>query len=286
MTQATTFVTRSVVSTDGIALVYRTCGDAAARPLVMIHGWIQSSAAWGDELLGELGRSFRVIAVDLRGHGHSDKATSGYDSSAQWADDISAVLDDAGVADGAGAILLGWSYGGIVCGDYLVHKGLGRVGGLVMVCATSSISRAPGGRVGEAMLAAAKGAVDDNPKRAIAALASFGGDMFATPAPAAQQRLFGLSLATPPHVRAAMLNRRVNNDKALAALDVPALVIHGDSDGVVLPTAGEANAATLKTTVTWYEGVAHAPFAEAPERFIADLERFAAALEARGGTGL
>lgn len=278
MTQATSFATRSVVSTDGTNIAYRTGGNDSGRPLVLIHGWIQSSASWGDDLLAKLGQTFRIIAVDLRGHGHSDKATSGYDSSQQWAEDIEAVLDDAGVNDGDGAILLGWSYGGIVCGDYVVQKGLGRVGGLILVGATTSISRNPGGRVGKAMMSAAQGAMDEDPRRAISALASFGGDMIAKPAPAAQQRLFGLSLATPPHVRGAMLNRRVDNDEALSQLDIPALVIHGDKDGVVLPEAGEANAAMFKTAVTVYEGVAHAPFAEDPERFVADLGKFEASL--------
>lgn len=279
MTQTTSFVTTSVESTDGTRIAYRTGGNPDGRPLVLVHGWCQSSLAWGADVLAALGETFRIIAVDLRGHGHSDQATSGYDDSEQWAADIEAVLDDARVADGAGAILLGWSYGGIVCSDYLCLKGTSRAAGLVLVGATTSVSRAAGGRVGEAMMKAAKGAMDEDPKRAIAALASFGNDMFAAPAGAAQQRLFGLSLTTAPHVRGAMLNRRVNHDDKLAELDIPALVIHGDVDGVVLPEAGQANAETIpNATLKMYEGVAHAPFAEAPDRFVADLVEFGGSL--------
>lgn len=279
MTQTASFVTTSVESTDGTRIAYRTGGNPDGRPLVLIHGWCQSSMSWGEDVLAALGETFRIIAVDLRGHGHSDQAISGYDSSEQWADDIEAVLDDVQVADGAGAILLGWSYGGIVCSDYLCLKGTARAGGLVLVGATTSVSRAAGGRVGEAMLKAAQFATDEDPKRAISALASFGDDMFAAPAGAAQQRLFGTSLATAPFVRGAMLNRRVNHDEELAKLDIPALVIHGDKDGVVLPEAGQANAETIpNSTLKLYEGVAHAPFAEARDRFIADIVEFGASL--------
>lgn len=268
----------SATSTDGTRIAYRTGGDPEGRPLVLVHGWAQSSLAWGPELLADLGRSFRLVAMDLRGHGASDVAAGGYDSSRQWCDDVLAVLDAAGVVAGSGAVVLGWSYGGIVLGDFLALEGTERLAGVVLCGAATSISRAPGGAVGEAMLRASAGAADPNPKRAIAALGSFGEAMFAQKVGDAQQRMFGLSLATPPYVRAAMFARRVNNDAALAALDIPALVVHGAEDGVVLPSAGAANAETLGADLLLYENVAHAPFAEARERFVADLEGFAARL--------
>ena len=268
----------SVASSDGTPIAFQTCGDPAARPLLLLHGWAQSSRAWGDELLGRLAETFRVIAMDLRGHGNSGAPAGGYDDSRQWADDVAAVLDAEGVGDGDGAIVLGWSYGGIVVGDLVAAEGTARIGGIVLCGATTSISRAPGGAVGDAMLAAGKGAMDPNPKRAIAALGSFGADMFAQQVGEGQQRLFGLSLATAPHVRGALLTRRVNNDEALAAAGVPALVVHGERDGIVLPSAGEANAETLGTECRFYPDVAHAPFLEAPDRFVKDLEGFARGL--------
>ncbi|WP_333618731.1 alpha/beta fold hydrolase [Dietzia sp.] len=268
----------TALSTDGARIAYRTGGNPEGRPLVLVHGWAQSSLAWGPELLAALAPTFRIVAMDLRGHGASDVAASGYDSSQQWSDDVGAVLDGAGIGAGSGAIILGWSYGGIVVGDHLTHAGTERFGGVVLCGAVTSISRAPGGAVGEAMMRAGAGAADPNPKRAIAALGSFGADMFAQSAGEAQQRIFGISLSTSPYVRAAMFARRVNNDEALARLGLPALVIHGAADGIVLPSAAEANAETLGARLEFYPEVAHAPFAEAPERFLADLEGFASGL--------
>lgn len=267
----------SVVAPDGTTLAYRTTGDPSARALVLVHGWAQSSRAWGEELLAELARDFHVVAVDLRGHGLSSVAEDGYDDPARWADDVQSVLDAAGVTEGA--ILLGWSYGGIVLCDYLAAKGESAVAGVVLVGATTSISRSRGGRVGEAMMAVGKGGFSDDPKTAIAALGSFGQAMFAAPAGAAQQRMFGLSLATPPEVRQKMLTRRVDNDATLEGLGVPLLAIHGAADGVVLPEAGQANA-EMAPQGRYLEipDCAHAPFAERPEEFLRAVREFAAQL--------
>ena len=73
----------SAVSSDGAAIAYRTLGDPAARPLLLVHGWAQSSACWGPDLLAELATRFRVVAMDLRGHGHSTVAAEGFITSVQ-----------------------------------------------------------------------------------------------------------------------------------------------------------------------------------------------------------
>ncbi|WP_230555181.1 alpha/beta fold hydrolase [Rhodococcus sp. I2R] len=114
---------RQAQGIDGANVVYRVSGDPSHRPLVLVHGWAQSSACWGDGLLAELATRFRVIAVDLRGHGYSDAPESGYADSAIWAGDVHAVLTAEDIT--ADAVLLGWSYGGLV------------------ICATTSPSTEP-----------------------------------------------------------------------------------------------------------------------------------------------
>lgn len=280
MTSPATYALASAVSSDGTTIAYRVLGDPAARPLVLIHGWAQSSACWGPGLLGDLATRFRVVALDLRGHGHSDVADAGYDSAAQWADDVEAVLDAAGVGDGAGAILLGWSYGGIVVSDYLAARGEGRVAGVVLCGAVTSVSRSAGGAIGPAMVeVTSNGAFDENPGRAVAALASFGSAMMRSGDGTSGQRIFGLSLATPPAVRQKLLTRRVDNDETLRGLSIPALVIHGEHDGVVLPSAGQANAEMIPGgRYVGFTESAHAPFIEETPKFLAELDAFAAEL--------
>ena len=279
----------SAVSSDGTVIAYRVLGDPAARPLVLVHGWAQSSACWGLELLEALAARFRVVAVDLRGHGHSGVAEAGYDSSEQWADDLEAVLDAAGIdaagideagvggeGTSAGAILLGWSYGGIVVSDYLASRGEGRVAGLVLCGAVTAVSRSAGGAVGPAMMAVADGGFEEDPGTAIATLAGFGSAMMRSGDGVSRQRIFGLSLATPPAVRQKLLTRRVDHDDTLRGLTVPALVIHGEHDGVVLPSAGRANAEMIPgARYVGFAESAHAPFLEEMPRFLSELDAFA-----------
>lgn len=280
---------RETVSADGTTLVYRTFGEARARPLVLIHGWAQSSRCWGDDVLAALAERYRVIAVDLRGHGYSDVPAAGYDDPANWAADVDAVLTAEAVT--AGAVLLGWSYGGLVICDYLAAHGTAAVDGVVFVGAITSIGRGEaGGRVGSAMKAAIPAAMAEDPAVAVRALETFGtaltGPSGGTPGRGARsQALLGAGLSTPPRVRAALFARATSHDDLLRALDVPALVLHGTADTVVDVSAGEHAAALIpEARASYWDGGGHGPFVEDPERFVTEVRAFVATV-ADGDTG-
>ena len=55
------------------------------RPLLLIHGWPQTWYAWR-MLMPALARDFRVVAVDQRGIGLSDKPAAGYDTGTEATD--------------------------------------------------------------------------------------------------------------------------------------------------------------------------------------------------------
>ena len=60
---------------DGVKLHYLEAGSG--KPLVMIPGWSQSAVQFKHQLSG-LSDKYRVIALDMRGHGDSDKPNHGY----------------------------------------------------------------------------------------------------------------------------------------------------------------------------------------------------------------
>ncbi|MFC7449348.1 alpha/beta fold hydrolase [Rhodococcus daqingensis] len=267
---------RETVSVDGTSIVYRVEGDAAARPLVLLHGWAQSLRCWGDGVLEALSAKYRVIAVDLRGHGYSGAPAAGYDDPKVWASDVEAVLAAERIE--SGAVLLGWSYGGLVICDYLAELGEAAVDAIVLVGAITSIGPGQkGGRVGSAMRAAIPGAMSEDPRESIRALGSFGPALTGPPEGkgVASQALFGASLSTPPRVRAALFNRAVGHDDLLAGLTVPALILHGTADSVV-DVAAARHAAELIPTVStsYWEGCDHGPFVEDPQRFVAEVSEF------------
>ncbi|PBC48940.1 alpha/beta hydrolase [Rhodococcus sp. ACS1] len=267
---------REAVGVDGTPLVYSVTGDPDARALVLLHGWAQSSKCWGAGVLDELADRYRVIAVDLRGHGYSGAPAAGYDDSAIWAGDVDAVLTAEGVT--SGAVLLGWSYGGLVICDYLASQGTSAVDGVVLVGAITSIGRGEaGGKVGAAMRAAIPGAMSEEPREAIRALGAFGTALTGPPEGkgAQSQALFGAGLATPPHVRAALFNRSASHDDLLRSLDVPVLVLHGTEDSVVDVSAGRHAADLIpQARASFWEGCDHGPFVEDPGRFVKEVGAF------------
>ena len=60
---------------DGATLFVRRAGPEGAPPLVLLHGYPQTSAMW-HEVAPILARSYQVICPDLRGYGRSDKPQS------------------------------------------------------------------------------------------------------------------------------------------------------------------------------------------------------------------
>jgi len=100
------------VESDGVTIRYATSGSG--RPLVLLHGFTDSSESWAElgyvEPLAAAGQ--RLILIDQRGHGASDGPHE-IDASAADARvrDVAAVLDELGVERAA---ILGYSMGGWV----------------------------------------------------------------------------------------------------------------------------------------------------------------------------
>ncbi|HEX5404103.1 MAG TPA: alpha/beta hydrolase [Pseudonocardiaceae bacterium] len=256
----------AVTGDTGVRLAVRTAGPADAPPVVLLHGWAQSSRVWTHQLTGPLARSYRLIAADLRGHGDSDVPVDGYDSAQAWAADVSALLAYAGRP----AVLVGWSYGGLVITDYLRCHGTAGLAGLAFVGAITEIGRNhPGGRVGPAMRDVLPAALSDDPDIAGPALRSFATGM---PDGGQPSRLAAAlvedSLRVPGWVRSALFARDVDSAEVLAAIDVPTLVLHGRQDTVALPSAAEYAADLIPgATLTLLDHVGHLPFAERVDQF-------------------
>ncbi len=61
-----------VLLSNGQHLAYVEMGDPRGTPVILIHGYTDNARDWVP-LIPYLSRSFRLIAVDIRGHGRSDK---------------------------------------------------------------------------------------------------------------------------------------------------------------------------------------------------------------------
>ena len=122
---ATTIANGAFVTSDGVTLRYLEAGTG--KTLVLIPGWSQSAAQYKYQIDG-LADRYHVIAVDLRGHGDSDKPDHGY-RIARLAKDLQELLVGLNLQD---VVLLGHSMGSSVIWCYLDLFGPARVAKLVV----------------------------------------------------------------------------------------------------------------------------------------------------------
>lgn len=262
----------------GTRLAYLSAGRPDAPALIFLHGWGQSADAWAPLFSGQLAERFSLLALDLRGHGRSDKPASGYADATNWAADVAAALDRLGVPGRRPAIVVGWSYGGLVIADYLRVRGVEHgLAGIALVGAITEMGRGhPGGWVGRALRGALPDALADDPSVAITAIGEFGARMDDGVDAATAQAMAGDLLRVPPSVRAALFARDVDSADVLAAVDVPALIVHGDADAVVDMRAAEYAAKHIPNArLHRVDGAGHAPFLSHRKEFIDVLAAFA-----------
>lgn len=98
-----------VLTADGIRVHYEVAGRASAPPVVLVQGLAVDKHGWDLQRVALL-RNHRVIALDNRGTGRSDKPEGPYRLE-QMADDVVSVLDHAGVDS---AHVVGTSMGGAI----------------------------------------------------------------------------------------------------------------------------------------------------------------------------
>jgi len=88
-----TTLNQTVQTDDGVTIVYKTIGDGP-RTLLLSHGWGGSSSGffWQEMLAHLYLGGLRIVLVDARGHGESEKVTTGF-TSERFSQDLLAVAD-------------------------------------------------------------------------------------------------------------------------------------------------------------------------------------------------
>lgn len=116
----------TITTRDGVKLAYTKTGSG--HPLILVPGWSQSAAEWGRQIEA-LSKVATCYAVDMRGHGLSDKPDHGYRISTLAADlaDFIAALGLKNVD------LMGHSMGCSIIWAYIDQYGQGNIRKLVLV---------------------------------------------------------------------------------------------------------------------------------------------------------
>ena len=120
-----------ITTNDGVEIFYKDWGPRDAEVLFFHHGWPLSSDVWDAQLLYFLGKGYRVVAHDRRGHGRSSQVWDGHDMD-HYADDVAAVVKHLGIDK---AVHIGHSTGGGEVAHYIAKHGEAHVSKAVLVSA-------------------------------------------------------------------------------------------------------------------------------------------------------
>jgi len=272
-----------VKTPDGVEISAREWGNPDGWPILFVHGLAQSHLSFLPQFASNLADRHRLIAYDLRGHGESAKPLdpSFFNDGRRWADELEAVIDSLGVAK---PILVGWSLGGRVLRQYLIHYGDRRISGLNFVSTRPFEDPAV---LAPASRANITGRPDTLAKRIDAHVAFLRACFLRQPSEADFAVALAYNTIVPQEIREAISGWSTRLDETRAALTkvtVPTLVTHGRDDALILPIAAEMTAAAIKgARISLYDDCGHSPFFEHAERFNRELDEFATAIQARHG---
>jgi pimeloyl-ACP methyl ester carboxylesterase len=254
-----------VTTSDGVRIAYDVTGTGPV--LALVHGLTESRRAW-DPLIDDLAADHTLVTLDVRGHGASSEGPR-YDPPV-LADDVAAVLADAGLAD---PLVVGHSMGGVIVTAFAAaHPARGVVnvdqpielaGFQELVRSVEPLLRGDGFTdFIESLFATFYGPL---PAEEVARL-----EALSHPVQEVVLGMWGPVLDLPP----AELEEVVRS--LTAGIHVPYLALHGDDPGATYgPWLQEA---IPTATFEVWEGSGHYPHLLHPERFTARLRAFESTL--------
>lgn len=265
-----------VAGGGGTKIAMYEYGDPNGPEILLVHGFSQSHLSWSKQYNSPMMQKFRMVAIDLRGHGASEKPTNAesYNNSKVWADDINAVIKAKNLKK---PIIVGWSYGGFIISDYVREFGDSNLGGIDFVGAATQLGTEDAkSQLGPGLEPVGR-MLDPRQEINIPATAQFLKLTTAAPLPAEEfQQAFAYNMAVSPEVRLGLLSRKIDGNDALAKITVPVLISHGQKDVVVLLASGDYIASKIKQArKSYYPDAGHLPFMEDPERFNRELAELA-----------
>lgn len=267
-------------SHDGTALFYRDRGTG--RPVVFCSAWGLDSTEFQYQTGDLVENGLRVISYDRRSHGRSDDPGHGYDYST-LADDLNAVLTHLDLHD---VTLVGHSMGTGEITRYLTRHGSARVRGQVLIGAVLPFMLAtPDNPAG--LPAAAVAEIRDSWKQDFGVWLDANGPAYfgvGLPNCDVSQRVqdwtLDAMLRVPLHAMLACNRSVIETDfrAELPAIDLPTLIVHGDTDASVTAEMSALVLASLlpKSTVVIYENAPHGLYLTHGARLTADLLDFVA----------
>jgi len=272
------FVKTNSLYNEEVKLYYEDLGNG--QPVIFIHGWPLSGDMWEYQVTELVKLGLRCITYDRRGFGKSSRPLHGYDYDT-LADDLNAVINELQLRD---VVLVGFSMGGGEVVRYLSKYRSSRVARAVLISAVTpyllKTDDNPEGIDEEIFTEMLESMQNDR----IAFLDEFGKQFFSismlhhpVSAPLLEYYRALAAFASPiatQECAKAFAQTDFRND--VKAINVPLLIIHGDSDKTVpIEASGNRTAAAVPgATYIVYEGAPHGLFYTHRQQLNANLVEF------------
>ena len=267
---------------EGVRVRYRDQGPRGAPVLVMIHGFSASLEAW-EPWVARLSADYRVITLDLPGHGLTQAPAAYRPSIDGYADLADAVAARLGVTR---YVAIGNSMGGAAAwDDAMRHPDHVRALVLVDAAGWPGVRAGKGGPGVFALMRTPLGRlalrhIDTRPMATSGLKSAYVDRALVTPA--LIDRYVDFSRA-PGH-RDLLLRIQTRpatpvTPDTFKALALPTLVMHGEADALIPLADGKAFAGAIPgARLVTYPGVGHVPMEQIPDRSAADLRAFLSGL--------
>jgi len=269
----------TVTTGDGTQIFYKDWGRG--MPLVFHHGWPLSADDWDAQMLFFLGKGYRVIAHDRRGHGRSTQTSGGHEMDT-YAADVAALAAELDLRD---AVHIGHSTGGGEVAHYVARAEPGRVGKAVLIGAVPPVmvksDSNPGGLPVEVFDGLRKSLADN---RAQFFLDLPTGPFYGYNRPDAEASegvimnwwRQGMMGGANAHYECIKAFSETDFTEDLKAIEVPTLLLHGEDDQIVpIDDSAHLGIKLLKRgTLKTYPGLPHGMATTHPDVINADLLAF------------
>ncbi|WP_444813831.1 alpha/beta fold hydrolase [Variovorax arabinosiphilus] len=268
----------TITTKDGTQIFYKDWGTG--QPIVFSHGWPLTADDWDNQMLYFLGKGFRVIAADRRGHGRSTQTWTGNDMDT-YADDLAALTE---ALDLKNAVHIGHSTGGGEVARYIGRHGTKRVAKAVLIGAVPPImlktAANPGGLPMEVFDGIRAGVASNRSQFYIDLTMPFYGynrpNAKVSEGIRREWWLQGMMGGIKAHYDCVKAFSETDFTEDLKKIDVPTLVLHGDDDQIVpYQDAGVLSAKLVKNaTLKIYPGLPHGMCTTHPEIINPDILAF------------
>jgi pimeloyl-ACP methyl ester carboxylesterase len=256
---------------EGVELYYEDEGQG--QPILFIHG-VWMSSRFFKKQMSYFKKNYRVVTIDLRGHGRSTHVQSGH-TVASYAHDLNVFMQKLGLTD---VTLVGWSMGAFVVWEYLHQFGEEHVKASVIVDELASDFRWPDFEIGAFDFPTLAHFMREIQTNRVNFLKGFIPLMFKNePSKTEFDWMLEETTRLPESIASAILFDQsvVDCRPYFSKITIPTLLCFGREEKLIPVAAGEhLNKHISNSRLEIFENSCHCPFLEEADRFNEVVDEF------------